>query len=156
MLSLTEPSSSILRNSTQALQEINLSGWKGRGEHLFFLADESYKSWNQHLSPPNSPPKKNKDLCLNEWLLRNSEVHPINANQETPWEHPTPAIWYGPPSRNKHITNKANAGLIQIFSRRKTTHGAHHWSSSVLHPDIRRSKLHRVSELVVQRAQRFA
>ena len=108
--------------------------------------------------PPKFPSRKNKDLCLNEWLLRNSEVHPINAQRikKHRLEHPTPAIWYGPPQHKQkhHQQRQMQPGLIQIFPRAKQrlsaqVHGAHHW-------DIRRSKLHRVSELLMQRAQRFA
>ena len=172
VLSLTEPSSSILRNSTQALQEINLSiclAGKDEVNTFFFLVDESYKSWNQHLSP-KFPPKKNKDLCLNEWLLRNSAVHPSNCYNESRnhrLEPPnTSNIRYGPPQQKKHTspTKQMQQMLAwyRFFSRRNNdSQRPSSWGSPLevflfYYPDIRRSKLHRVSELLMQRAQRFA
>lgn len=151
-LSLTEPSSSILRNSTQALQEINLSGWKWRGEHLFFSGRWVLQTMESTSIPSKFPPKKNKDLCLNEWLLRISEVHPINCYNESRnhrLEHgTTPAIWLlGPPAEKKTSPTKQSslAGDTDFFTAKNDSLSPSSWGSALeffcsTTPDIRRWK----------------
>lgn len=142
-----------LADSTQAL----LSGAKGvilwpRTQSIWAGNDELHRftcffcRWMNpinhgiNICPTQPPPPNKKQGPVPQWmLLRNSEVHPINAQRRKKPRGSTPAIWAPPAQKTYH--NTANAGeKIQIFHGEKRlsaqVHGAHH-------SDIRRSKLQR-------------
>lgn len=97
-----------------------------------------------NIYPPEIPPQKKTRTCASmndcsETVKFTQLMHNESRNHRL--EPPnTQHYGYGPPQQKKthHQQRQMQpGGRYRIFSRaKKTTHGAHHWSSSVLLPPI--------------------